>query len=380
MGDGFVRVDSAGVSIVTSTAPLASNGWAVGEAVEFVAPVGGGAALRWVGAVVRAVRLSDGRVVVPSVATGGFDVFAPDGQHRANVPISTPDRLRHYVVDLAVLPGDTLVADADNREQVFLLADGTVVRRREREISRYAALMPDGYALGAGTTITSDIEVRRFDPLQSAPGAGRHRDRWALAISGAQNSMLRVIGWFAGREHFHTADDLRYPAIFANNTVFAAGGNPPRIYVGDSATGSINVYDLGGALVRILRDSVPPPAVTPEDFAAGKTAFVNSGARIRTDHIEKLDSIMPPPAHRPAFQALAVSQDGYLFVAGYAPGGASPVVHRIYDPSGVRVGSIVLPGSFDIDQVGDDYVLGTDYGEMFNPVVRMYSLVRPVTR
>ena len=148
-----------------------------------------------------------------------------------------------------------------------------------------------------------------------------------------------------------------------------------HLYYGSSETYEIRVFDLRGRLQRIIRRSVPDAPVTAKDIAEFREYFLEgskptSWERRRVNDLEY-------PETKPAYGTVTVDALGDVWVA-------EPSVSRrdragrwtVFDPEGRMLGVVDVPPDGLLNDIGDDYLIGTWRTDLGVEQVRVYRLVK----
>ena len=380
LDDGSVEVrDSAGIRITTSSAPVEDAVvWSVPAQPSLTIatdPVDSRIVFHWVRG---AVRLSDGRIVVVSESSHDLKFFNADGSfdRTAAGPGGGPGRLSSaYQLDR--LPGDTLVVSERSGTRTWFGSDGGFVRRTQADRAALSAVLPPEHSPGVVYFVPPTHGVMAANAAGMPPVGQRTRfpKPHYLLVDGQDPP--RLLDWFPGVEVFLDRYGQAGLALFANNAYMAAGGDPPRVYLGDSAVYDVHVYDTAGNLVLLIRDAVPPDPIRSEDIALERAAFFDFGRASNNEQAyTRYVEAMPLPATKPAFDRLVVDSEGHLWVKEYGSFTAAPVRYRIYAPSGERIATAFVPGRVRVYDIGIDYVLGVMSDADYAESIVLYELKR----
>jgi hypothetical protein len=380
-GDGtagrFASVrDSAGISIVESTAPAwREPRWTVEQA----AAVDIGAADdpdQELFRVRGAVRLSDGRIVIADGGSTRLRFYDAAGVHLVDAGRrgSGPGEFR-YIGELVRLAGDSvLVLNGLERLHIYD-ADGALAREHALDVrgtieppffTEYARPLADG------TLLVHLIEPSRDRP----PGIFRPLDgyiRFDPKLGGRD-----TIGFFPALEHEQVGGDAKWMG-YAATSALALGHD--RLAVGDTKVFDIGVYRFDGTLERRIRAPVEQQPVTDADRAAFEAFFLD---RIRADPMqapristyEQILAELPYPETKPVFESIVLDPAGNLWVKDFDPFSGGPSFWRVFDPDGRWLGTLEMPAGLRVREIGDDYVLGTATDELDVEHVRLHRLVK----
>lgn len=375
------RRDSAGVEIVTTSAPM----WDAGEAwVLSAQPVfrvsDSALGLRRVSGL---ARLAGGTVA--AVEGGSGTIVLIDGAGEVTRRIDGPVAGRRFRQLFWIgASGDTLLAYdlADHRlVRIPPAGDPAAVALRPVAQSSFTALRPLGSFAGGDILAASggssfpfrgeEYEVVRDSAvlLRYAPN-GRVRDTLAIV------PWLESFGVAAGAGERRMIVPL--PRPYGRATSAAAAGD--RLYIGTGEQYEVTVHDTTGRLVRVVRIPTVPDSLTPEavdSFRARVRRRVERGDTALADRaLEAALDQAPYPATVPAYERLMVAPDGVIWVLDAAPMTRRSVIWRVFDAGGRWLGIVPMPARFIVHQIGTDYVLGTWAEDDGGHEVRLYGIER----
>ncbi len=320
------------------------------------------------GFVVSGARLSDGRVVVAE-RPAQLRVFGRDGKERLAIGRqgSGPGEFRMPVLWMRRVRGDTLVVYDGTLRLSVVGPAGSFVRVWERPGS-HGGLCP--WALDAVTT--RRIVMRMGCDRPSAPAEGVFRNSLTYGVFDLQTGQMDTMGIFPGPERYAYEGGSWGEVTFGATTVVAAGGGV--VYLGTGDAYPIWSYSEAGRPRLGIHRSTERQRVREVDrrpYLAQerlRAPGVRTGGEVaaRVQFVEAF----------PAYTRLVVDALGYLWVEAGTP----PEVERtwtVFGADGHMLGDVSVPATFDLFEVGADYVLGrwTDPGGAHS--VRVYGLTRP---
>ena len=364
--------DSAGVTVVENQRPPLDSrlGWRVGlQATVSIGTAEGDPAyeLFRVGG---AMRFSDGRIVVANAGTGELRVYDANGDHLASwggqgdgpgeFGAMAPGGVEPW-------PGDSLMARDSFASRISIFsADGTFGRalRLRGGYQRVVGPLPDGRVFAA--TLTS------FE--RGEPGTSEIvRPDLEYGILQADGSVQRDLGAYRGSELYmvNTVDGSPFPRPypFDRSAFDFLWGDLVVITTNDRY--EIRAYRPDGSLARIIRRAHEARAPTRGDLR-------DYVARQDPDRPEALDAVgdMPLVEAFPAFASVRVDRLGYLWVREYRLPGEQHRLWTVFDPEGRVLGLVEMPGSFSVEEIGEDYILGTRDDELGVEYVESWPLDR----
>ncbi len=152
-----------------------------------------------------------------------------------------------------------------------------------------------------------------------------------------------------------------------------------RFYYGSGDRYEIAVHDLQGTVLSLIRKRVPNRPVTPavvtaykeQRLAAEATADPAGSARRRYD----LDDL-PYPDSLPAYRRLRVDRGGWLWVQDYDLASDTTVAWSIFDPAGRWITEMEVPRTWQITDIGADYILTIIRDDLDVEHVVKFALIR----
>lgn len=373
----YVVRDSAGTEIVVNHAPEwgEAEGWGISE--EPVVRIGAVSSsdpayqFSWISS---AGRLSDGRIVVLDGQAAEIRWFDVEGNHlrSSGGPGPGPGEF-NYASGMLVLPGDTVVVEDRPRVvHVFFDPDGNFLREEPFDHERMSG-MGDWVECAAMTLPDRSRVVCQQEPGQPAavadPGPGHFRRMFRMVRVSWDLEEVDTLGLQGGIEQWGIRSGDRttfgmHP--FYSNGFAAAGGDPLRVAIARNPEYSIELWRPDGGLDRIVRRSDGRRAATDEESAAAEDMLA-----------ERFRGRIPSPDSIPAVMGLWLSQQGDLIVRRIETFGEDfRFAYDVFDAEGRWLGEVSLPQRFQIEDVGEDYILGVRRDEMDVPYVELYSLVR----
>ena len=326
---------------------------------------------------VRAIRrLSDGRILV---ADGGhrLRLYGPDGSFERGVggPGEGPGEFRS-IDFVAVLPGDSiLVFDRRLGRATVFTHEGTLARG-------FRPGQEGGAAPGDVVGLLEDRTLLvRTGPIYAwgEATAGAHRDSSAYYRVDLDGAPVGPVGRFPSTDTYVALTSSSMSVmmlLLGRQGLMVAAGD--RLYFGDTGHPDIVVLHPSGAVLDTVRTSLPARRVTDELVERAREArlagYDDDASRQRA--MTRFAS-MPPPEHLPFYDQLHVDERGLLWLKEYHVAEDSPATWRILSSDGSPLGSVTLPASFSIHEIGVDYVLGRARNALDVEFVHLYPLERP---
>lgn len=323
-----------------------------------------------IGLAVATYRVSDGEIVVADRGYQELRFFDRDGHltRTASGPGEGPGEVRY--LGRMYRCGDSLVVHEMQRREM-LVFDRAGGFGRGFRLTGPTPRFVDSYKLACSTDMrflgNGWDTVRVLEPQ-------RVRGTVPYWISGRDGEVERVLGSWMGSERLSRRNGSG-PHPLGKEPVLAAGRS--RFYLGTADSFAIEVFGMdGSALPPILKPSVVL-TTSAEDIARFRlldTLGKEPDEIARS--LREWETFEFPPTV-PAYDAMLVDRDDNLWVRSY-PRDLDPTVRWIvFDPEGTEIGSIDLPVTLELFDIGSDWLLGietrlSDGGQQ----VRMYRLHR----
>lgn len=373
--------DSAGVQIVTSTAPAwgEGEGWVIDSVPSL--DIGGSDTdphydlLQVFGA----TRLSDGRVAVLNSGTSEIRYYDSTG-----VWLSSSGRKGQGPGEFEMagalfqLSGDTLgVYDYQLRRMSRLAADGSflpTIPMAEGEggpmVIPVGRLTDGSWLASIGNVFTINTPSGAMRPplalVHVAPDLVQVTD--TVVVMPDNEAWVESGG--SGDKRFMSVSSLPL-GLSSPGTV-----DDSLIFAGDAAQYIIGVYRPDGTLVRSIRYPGARKPVTDDILERVKANELSGVPDRHRAEVEARWEKMPKPKELPAFDAFAVDADNNLWVSEGRALPADATDADVFDPAGKLLGSVALPAGFALSEVGHDYILGVWKDDVGLEHVRRYEIVK----
>ena len=369
--------DSAGVRIVTNTAPRSSQPLyridpmplvdlgTAGAEDEFAPPV-------------FSVRLHDGGIVV---ATGATELRFYDAKGKKLRSFGRkgggPGEFQR-IQFLGVMAGDTIVAfDAGTRRLTVVSPGGGLVRtlplaNPSRRL--VAGLLPGGRILagsmGAGGT----------DPKN-----GMMRDTTPYLVLGPRGDSVSAVGRFAGREAMIQVARAngRIRSMTISTIEFGRTGylgvDDSVVVAAPADRFEILRYSQAGRLLVSMSRLFRPEAPTPADLEFLIDRQIRSlppGQEAAADNVRRSMKATPLPKTKPPYDAMVVRSNGEIWVRDYLGPYSRDRAGRwsVFDRTGVWITTVETPAGLEPQVIGADFLLGYWLDSDDLPHVRLFRL------
>ncbi len=376
----FTVTDSLGIEIVENSLAPAFNagGWSVNPEPLFTIGSEGEGGSYNLYDVRGARRLSDQRVVVANSGNSELLFFDGGGEFRTAVggQGSGPGEFR-AVSYVGRFGEDSLVVlDHRSRRISYFDADGGFLRSTPVDLDVGLALLPkgnlsDGRLLFGGGPMAESVG-------QLADGINRMPTRFAIAA--LDGSLGVTVVELPGAESYaaNVETDLEmWHMPFAKTPAGGVWGD--RFYIGTADRYEIQVWDIKGSLIRIIRLDQESMPISPADIDSVLEEWISGDPESENDLRRRYREI-PPLDRMPAYGRFMTDSEGYLWVEEYRRPGDRVPRWTIFSPSGIVLSRVTLPRDLEVLDVGMDYILGVTPNELGLEVISQYRLKRGVDR
>lgn len=365
----FTELDSAGVALAVSTAPLwgDTSVWRIDpEPIRNLTLTGTGAEHEF-HRVEDFALLPGDRLAVIDAGSGQVRIFSGDGAPLASVGAlgDGPGDFR-WPVEIG-LPGADSIAVFDFQLHRLTVFDSALALGRTMPLSTSPYMVEEMRVAGDGSMLllTTLPVLPRYD------GEGNELVRYDALIlrAGPDGEVMDTIVSLAGREEFFFANESMGrgagPTLFQRAAYLDARDD--LVVVGVSDHMEYDVYSEGGMLTRRVRVPNVDQSLTAEEIDADKAVIIgddpaSSRARRWTDYF----SHYPDPEQKPAFDRLILDEAHHVWLRRFQPLAKADSVQtwEVFDPSGRWLGGLAIPGRFEVTEIGEDVILGVQQDEL----------------
>lgn len=367
--------------------PWSSAGWRADERYLF-------------GQVAGALVLRDGRIAVLDGQSALVRVYSAQGDHiedwgghgEGPGEFSFPQRIFPYRGDSVLVSefvGSSFTVFDDQgrfgRRLVPEMRLSFVTEWRKRMVEGDRSAIPEQSCCQFWGPLPTGAFLLSYPGMIPTTGSGTKRSSITAAITPDSGGAAEPAGDFEGRRYELGLQGSRSGYQFQPWFNMAAG--PDGYYATEGDAYSINAYDPGGRLRRIIRLAREPRPVTDEVKAAHKERLseriLAPGALIEGGSPEEVLERMlsrPYPSHLPAFFRLFVDADGNLWASqqrhGRSDDGkpAEGIEYYVFGADGRHLGVIELPTNLRVFQIGADFILGSVSDELGVQQVSQYGI------
>jgi hypothetical protein len=367
--------DSAGIRIIDNPGPALATvlGWTLSKTPSLDI---GGAEPDDVNLfeVNGAIRFADGRIVLANNGSQELVFFGKEGDviTRTGGTGGGPGEFS-AISWIAATPDDSIVAwDARQDRLSVFTADGTYTRTFRLNPHEGAGRVRVRGMMEDGTLIVAASNIGDLPP------SGVIRPDERVMRYDLDGEFTSDLGTFPSQAFYLQATREAvsiFPATFSRSTSYDAGNG--HVYAGNNDHSEVHLMSMDGDLITIVRLELEPVQVTPMLLSAyqSRTAAGAPTAQARQQITEAFNQI-PVPETLPAYGRILMDEEGFLWVEQYTPHPADPKKAMVFDAEGVALGSLELPGSFTVHQIGTDFILGLWRDDLDVEHVLMYDLNR----
>lgn len=384
-----LRRDSAGIEIVRSERPAwpEGGGWTVATDSPLLdLGSASGSADQQLFRVRDLLRLSDGRWVVANGGTNELRFYGSDGDllTRAGGQGSGPGEFQR-LGGLAHTPGDSILAWEGIEARISVFGpEGDHVRSFRLDEPPEDPPGADGLSLaravpagrfGDGTLLARGLQLMSGDDLSS----GVTSTTTVFMRYEADGTVRGIVGTYAGPDRWMRVGEGTIEIrtlLFGRTPRLAVAGS--RWYFGPADRYEVVEHAADGTIRRLVRRNHETEAVTDADVDAAideRLEDVDDAAERAEARASYRD--MPVPETFPAYDDLAVSRDGHLWVEGYRKPGEEVPAWSVFSSDGSWLGDVSLPEGFDPMWIDDEVVAGVWEDELEVEHVRAYRIQKP---
>ena len=350
-------VDSAGIQIVTSTAPDWGDraAWKVaGNAAITLGGQAGDSALDFIG-VVGAKRLADGSLVVANGGTGQLRWFSATGKHlrtvggRGGVPGTFTALSSLYSL------GDTLLAwNGRARVLTRLSSAGEVLRQDTLRLADSTRLFAVLGAFGDGRLLAeagTELELKDRQPGFLRPGRSLFRF--------SQNGVPDSVGVLPGEE---LSLSIRGGQASLSAVPFGLGSRlsvlPDGYITSEGDHMQLEERDAAGRLRRIIRWPGARLPVSPDDIdRQGRTLLGSAATGMQRAQLDSVWRAIPKPDSLPAIIGLVPDPGSLAWVRRGGHVGDTEAEWWVFSDKGAWLGTVALPTTAAPLDISADWVV-----------------------
>lgn len=309
--------------------------------------------------VTSAVRRADGSILIASRGSGDLRVYGTDGRFVRSIGRKGSGPGEFEQLSWVTLAGsDTILTyDFSGRRLSTFSPSGEYITDAVLGGANTGAFLSPIGILGDGRIVATG---RGSTPENSS---GLSRDSVLVVLVGREgaigDTVVQAIGGERSVKRTESGANrtiTSVPPPYGRNTSYGVQGDAIAVATADAY--EIRVYDVSGALRRIVRRRVDPVPVTDDDVAVliERNMSGDMPPQIR-NVLEQQFRELPVPAVMPPYSLVFLDRAERLWVREAAPA-RGPARWAVYDRQGELAAQIEVPERFRITEAGGDDVLG----------------------
>lgn len=333
--------------------------------------------------VMGAVRLSDGTIVVANSGTSELILFDAQGQHLATVggEGQGPGEFS-FIVSLAVLPGDTLLAyDLRQRRLSWFDSQGRFVTsvwvppHPPMYQPTPIGLLDDStvavYQMSLEVGAEGPARIERFPETLYRYTLGRAEPESLASFPGTETVVTETSAAAQARDIYFQ----RGPREFGRMTAYGVARR--RLFAVDTGRFEVRVFTRDGRLTAIIRRRHEPVPVTTADLQLLRDSRLEGVSdRASASLAETFAGLPDPPQTFPACEpTILFDAQGRLWLPEYHWPPDVPYLWSVFDRDGLLDATVHTPHDLRVMAVGRDFVLGVWRDEDDVEYLRLYNLV-----
>ncbi len=369
--------DSAGVAIVENARPADGSrvGWRIGsEPTVSIGVLEGEEPYMLYGAFT-SVRLPDGRIVVANSGSAELRVFDPSGSHVATWAGrgEGPGEFTS-LVHVARWPGDSIAA-------WHTAGLGIAVFDSGGRFGRAFALGVREMAVWLRPRALAVREAGQILAIKAPEGA----DTAVVELWDGEGALFASLGTHPTSEVIITTNERGTPHLSRNayRRELVTGLWGDHVVASPNDRYEIRAFRADGALARIVRRGHQPRVPTEADrphFVEEQMSYYEASdiPEAIVERARQEFETTPLAETFPAFSSVLGDASGHLWVEEYRlPRDDRPgTLWTVFDPEGYALGFVETPDGLEIDEIGEDYLLGRVMDDLGVESVQLWPLVR----
>jgi hypothetical protein len=315
---------------------------------------------------IAAVRTPSGEIVVEDFATAELRVFSRSGSFVRNLSRRGSGPGEYQQRSVLLRAGDTLfvVENPPGARQihVFTVADGFRTRMPLRATNAPRGVSAIGRLSGGEFLVSAGSGFRVLDPNLSAGVLSRDSMTLGILTVGDPGQVV----WLGA---FPNVTLITYASPFLSGRAglirtllgpfLAIAVSADRVWIGDSGTGEIAIFDAAGKPVsRVTMPTRPRPLNDPAIERARQRALASATTDDERARVDAQYAKASRPRTAPHFTNFTPGVDGEMWIALFDEDPSAPTRFLVLDRSGKPRARAVLSPNVTATEIGRDYVLG----------------------
>ncbi|MEZ4425009.1 MAG: hypothetical protein R3E98_16560 [Gemmatimonadota bacterium] len=348
------RVDSAGVELISNARPLwsGSDAWRIGPALL---TLGNEREETQLGDAVQARWATDGSVWISDLINARIHLYGPDGAWERSLGGRGGGPGEYQGSPLLAPVGSDSMGVSDGGSRRLTILDRSGLPARTLDLPNVS---PYGFSL-LGRRSDGRL-LLQASSLMYGPGPdGAHWIPAPLLILRSDGAPPDTVLTY---DHHHLVTAAGRPVVTFLGTWASLATDGDLVFVGRGDRARVDVHDAAsGVLVRSLRWARIPGLVDQALKDSIRTEMLHPYPPAPPSVARQFDAIWANtwwPERRPLFERLVVDPGGALWVGVHQVQRRGGRTWTVFDPTGLWLGDVTAPEGFEIEQIGDDAVLG----------------------
>lgn len=323
-------------------------------------------------------RTATGQIVVANSGTNEVRVFSAAGQLVKSLSRSGQGPGEFQNMRWVGRSGDSLYLfdSASLRLSTFTVTDGFVRASAVPRVVDDARVYPTA-RFSNGDFLVQPIRAR--SSTRQYPDGVFRDSAHAGILRPTQPDSIKWIGpfpfmsWLAHKPIGLSSDPAVDLYRFGPTARWVVWGN--LVWIGDGASSEITLYDKSGEVSSAVRLPWTPRPYDKTAFERAATKQLSEYAAEKRNTFTLAEySTKYLPHFEPTFKQFLVSPEGHLWVERFHFDAATPGEAVVMTRTGTMVAQITIPGNFEPQEIGSDYVLGIKRNGDGVETVAMYRI------
>ncbi len=302
------------------------------------------------GEAVHVTRLPDGGVLVSDRALHALRFFNAEGAFERAVGRKGTGPGEFEYIATAYRCGDSVFVEELAAQRIMVHAlDGSLARTQS------ASAFSGGNNAYLSACNSDGLFVHHGWYQFDAERTGRSRESvpvWVTASTGERRAELDSV---LGPEYLAYGYGAG-PALLGRTPSLAIGRR--HVYVGTADSGVVQVFTLDRTPAGERRLPGSPRRATDADLERAKRLDSMGQSALQQRQTREEWAFDTPPAFLPAYDALVVDADDFLWVRRHPAANEERVEWIVFDTDGTHIATVPLPALLTVHEIGRDYVAG----------------------
>jgi hypothetical protein len=325
--------------------------------------------------------LPQGDIAVADLPSNEIRIFRADGSfvRRLSRTGAGPGEIEGAFV--LARNGDTLFAlqgaPGPTLTHAFAIGRGFLGRRPLRAIGATRPTPIDRTSDGNTVVLLGAVRV-----LNEVPPIGTvFRDTLTIALIPATGGQARVLGTFPAATL--VAYGLPAPSrvvlvgALSIGPALVIGVSGDRVWIGDSGTGNVSIFDGSGRMVHSVRFPAPQRRLSEAALGHAREAALRSATTERER--ARIAATYDPavrPRNAPFFSRFVGGPGGEIWIVGFEEDPGVGPEALVMDWNGRPIARVGLPARFTLQDVGETWIAGVSLSENGTERIALFDLKR----